>query len=174
MKNVLHKLKQWFSRIELPKIRISPELIGISVALLLISVVMFIPSFDFAPKHKLSTEKFISLCEKAGYSLEDTTGTHRPSFFLEVITDTEEDFTAESYTFTHRAFSKALYTHFLSTLQDHSVSEEYRYTASYNRFYKKTDEGVVFLYRNEETIILLSGGPEHIAAIDELIKKMKL
>ena len=54
------------------------------------------------------------------------------------------------------------------------MSEQYKYTASYNRFYKSEPEGIVFLYRNEDKIIFLSGNAEHIETIDELIKKMKL
>ncbi len=173
MKQLFQKLKEKLSRLELPKIRIPAEIIGLAVVLLLMSLA-FIPSFDLAPKHTMTSAKFVSQCEKYGYKFQDVTDNYYGIFFDEVMAAEGEDFCIEHYTFSHRAFSKALYTHYLSTLQDHSMSEQYRYTASYNRFYKSEPEGVVFLYRNEDKIIFLSGSAEHIETIDELIKKMKL
>lgn len=173
MKQLFLKLKHALSRIELPKFRIPAEIIGMAVVMLLMSAA-FIPSFDLAPKHTMTSGKFVSSCEKYGYEFQDVTDDYYGIFFDEVLAAKDEDFCIEHYTFSHRAFSKALYTHYLSTVQDHSMSEQYRYTASYNRFYKSEPEGIVFLYRNENTIIFLSGTAEHIETIDEIIKKMKL
>ena len=159
---------------ELPKIKIPAEIIGILIVLLLMNLA-FLPSFEIAPRDRLSSDKLISVCEKNGCTLTDVTGDDRPRFFLEVLKNEEgEEITVEQYTFSHRAFAKALYTHFLSTLQTHSFNEDYKYTATYNRFYKATDEGVVFLYRNEAKIILLSADPEHAETVDLLIEKLKL
>ena len=173
MKRLFQKLKQALSRFELPKIRIPTEIIGMAVAMLLMSL-LFIPSLDLAPKHTMTSGKFVSVCEKYGYEFQDVTGDYYGIFFDEVLAAKDEGCCIEHYTFSHRAFSKALYTHYLSSVQSHSANEQYRYTASYNRFYKSEEDGIVFLYRNEDRIIFLSGNAEHIETIDELIKKLKL
>ncbi len=174
IKHVFITVKKKLSATELPKIRIPVEILGILAVLLLMNLA-FLPSFDIAPPDRLTSAKFISLCEKAGYTVVDVTGDDRPHFFREVLSsDEEEGVKIEQYTFSHRAYAKALYTHFLSTLQTYSFDEDYKYTASYNRFYKETEEGVVLLYRNENKIIMLSGDPAHADSIDELIQKMKL
>lgn len=173
MKQFFLKLKQAFSRFDFPKIRIPSEIIGMAVVFLLMSAA-FIPSFNLAPKHTMTSGKFVSVCEKYGYKFQNVTDEYYGIFFDEVLAAKDEGYCIEHYTFSHRAFSKALYTHYLSTVQNHSMSEQYKYTASYNRFYKSEPEGIVFLYRNEDKIIFLSGNAEHIETIDELIKKMKL
>ena len=174
IKNIFGKIKSRLSGIELPKIKIPVEVVGILAVLLLMNLAFF-PSFDIAPRDKLTSARFISLCEKAGYTVVDVTGDDRPYFYLEVLSDDEEEgVSIEQYVFSHRAYAKALYTHFLSTLQTYSFDEDYKYTATYNRFYKETEEGVVLLYRNEDKIIMLSGDPAHADSIDELIRKMKL
>lgn len=171
MKIKLPKIR--IPKITLPKVRIPSEVIAILVVLLVMCL-PFLPYHEFAPSHKLTSDKFIRLCADAGYTVADDTASHHPSFFAEVISGSDDEFTITYYTFTHNAYSKAFYTQFLNAVQTHERREKYTYTSNYNRFYTSTDTRMIFLYRNNEKMIYINAESEHMEALDALIEKLDI
>ncbi|MBP3704807.1 MAG: hypothetical protein J6I98_04650, partial [Clostridia bacterium] len=78
------------------------------------------------------------------------------------------------YTFTHRAYAKAYYTLYLSYFQTGARTEKYTYTSHYNRFYTSTDDKIVLLYRNENTMIYINGNASQVEDFNALIEKLDI
>ena len=164
---------RFLKKVELPKIKLPSEIVAMLLVFLLMSLA-FLPSLEITPPNKMTAAKFTKQCSKAGYTIEDVTASYHPDFYAEVFTHTEDDYTISYYTLSHRAYAKALYTHFLSYIQTGARTEKYTYTSDYNRFFTSTDEGLTFMYRNHETIIYISGDPPHDAIFDELIQELNI
>ena len=164
---------RFLKNIELPKIKFPTEILAMLLVFLLMSLA-FLPSLQIAPKNHLTAKKFAAQCEKIGYTLEDETAQYHPNFYKEVYGTQNNDYTVRYYTFSNRAYAKALYVHFLGYIQTGARTEKYTYNSNYNRFYTSTAEHMYFMYRNEDTMIYIHATPERAADFDELIEKLKL
>ena len=159
--------------IELPKIKFPSEILAMLLVFLLMSLA-FLPSLEITPPNRLTARKFAAQCEKIGYTLVDESAQYHDTFYTEVYGTENKDYTVRYYTFSNRAYAKALYVHFLGYIQTGARTEKYTYNSNYNRFYTSTEAGVYFMYRNMDTMIYIHTTPDRAADIDALIETLKL